>query len=174
MKATAVIMILALLVAIGVALAVREQAIQMQARLPGRATSDIPIWNCATESSGVGRCSLSWPIVSTSSVRYHAERAASCFFERGKPKDQDGTICAPSLQACELLRNARQRLPNAGEITECEIVDLGDLTWHRRGGGLVAIMIAVGGVFVGLVLLVPIWRFERRQRRRSRNVDRWR
>jgi hypothetical protein len=112
-------------------------------------------------------------MVSTSSVSYHVERTASCFFEPGKPKDEDGTICAPSPQACEFLRNTRQRLPSVGDITECEIVDLGDLAWHRQSGGFIAILVAVGGGLIGLVAFVPTVQYWRRRRRRRRDFDRW-
>jgi hypothetical protein len=165
--------VLALLVAVGVCLGARRQAIQALERLPGPVVDEIPVWRCAAETSGLGTCSLSWPKLSGELTRIQVKQAASCFFVSPAPRNDGPAICTASRQACEVLRANQQRRPEVESVTACETIDLFDLLWRRACSGFLAIAIAVGGIILGLVWFVPVVRFNLQRRRRWRNVDRW-
>jgi hypothetical protein len=61
--------VLVLLVAVGVCLGARRQAIQTLERLPGPVVDEIPVWRCGAEPSGLGTCSRSWPKLSSGRCR---------------------------------------------------------------------------------------------------------
>lgn len=165
--------VLVLLAAVGVCLGARCQAIQTLERLPGPVVAEIPVWRCAAEPSGLGTCSLSYPKVSSGWTTIQVQQAASCFFVSPAPRNDGPATCTSSPQACEVLRANQRRLPQVESVTACETIDLADLLWRRACSGFLAIVIALGGIFLGLVCFVPIVRFNLQQRRRWRNVDRW-
>jgi hypothetical protein len=165
--------VLVLLVAVGLCLGVRRQAIQTLERLPGPVVDEIPVWRCAAEPSGLGTCSLSWPKIPSGWTRIQVQQAASCFFVSPVPRNDGPVICTASPRACEVLRAKQRQLPEVESVTACETIDMTDLLWRRACSGFLAIAIALGGIFLGLVCFLPIVRFNLQQRRRWRNVDRW-